>query len=782
MAGTTFTWTATTQSAWTTPSNWSPIGTPAAADTAVVPAGSILVNSGTVAATDVGIGGSLTAPQPSKGTIAVTTGAEILVSDALAVWSGSTLSVDSASSVDIGTSGSRVAGDVVIDNGHSLVGDGLVQASVQNNGTIEVLGTVASNVFTAGTLEITGSVAGAGTVDFSGVSSVVRFDGTVSPSQTIDFGTGSELILNAPGVSFGAPITNLNTGDKIEFNFGPGVTISNVAVNAGTVTVTTTTSSYQLTNVSFAAGANQTFFFNTDASNGDPFIFVAPPFANWVGSVSTDYATPGNWQSGAIPNATESVSFSGNPGTISGTGNALSLNIGGPTTQNWTFSGATITVAGQPSPPFLPYGIGFNANTVLTNATTLNVAGGTTNIGNPTGVTVTAQGASHITTGGDSVGTNSGQPGSLFLTGSGTTWTEQSGPPVNGSIPGFLNVGFNGSQAGLLAVTNSATLNTAGQATFGGTTGSQGSGTISGGGVWNANDIVVGSNGTGTLVINAATISADGTFSAVGNNPGSNGSVSITAGGTLDFTLPGQSSSAVLSIGRAAAAPPQAQAVGSVTVTGVGALLNTNDNPIDVGRGGSGSLTVSQGGSVAAGTPDSNLIYGLSVAYSGGTGSVTVTDPGSTFTLTGFGFDGRGGKGTLTVENSGTFQVNDSANGGGFNVGVGRAAGPTAPTNVGGTGTALVTSNGLLEINSSTSGIGVGGNGASGTLTVDNKGTVLAGTGWPRGRARCASVRAPPCRRNWALRAMPAASAWRCGGSCSRSRGGDRRSRRTHRP
>src|SRR5271166_4697841 len=129
MAGTTFTWTATTPSAWTTPSNWSPVGTPGAADTAVVPAGSILVNIGTVSATDVSIGACLTAPQPGKGTIAVSAGAEMLVSDALAVWSGSTLSVDSSSFVNIGTSGSPIAGDVVIDSGHSLVGDGLISAS-----------------------------------------------------------------------------------------------------------------------------------------------------------------------------------------------------------------------------------------------------------------------------------------------------------------------------------------------------------------------------------------------------------------------------------------------------------------------------------------------------------------------------------------------------------------------------------------------------------------------------------------------------------------------------
>ena len=118
MAGTTFTWTATTASAWTIPGNWSPVGTPGAGDIAIDPAGTIQVNGGTVAAADLSIGGSLAAPLPGKGTISATVGAEVLISDAIAVWSGSTLSVDATSSVDIGPSGTVVAGDIVVENGH----------------------------------------------------------------------------------------------------------------------------------------------------------------------------------------------------------------------------------------------------------------------------------------------------------------------------------------------------------------------------------------------------------------------------------------------------------------------------------------------------------------------------------------------------------------------------------------------------------------------------------------------------------------------------------------
>jgi T5SS/PEP-CTERM-associated repeat protein len=760
VAATTFTWTATAASAWTIQGNWSPVGVPAAGDTAIDPSGTILVNTGTVAAADLSIGGSLTAPQPGQGSVSVTAGALAQISDAIAVWSGSTLSVDATSSVDIGTSGLGIAGDILIENGHSLVGAGLIAAPVINDGTIEALGSVASNAFAPGTLEIGGSITGAGVIDLATLGSIVQLDGSVSPTQTINFGAASELILNAPGTSFNVPITNLNTGDRIEFNFGAGVTISNASVTApGTVTVVTNTGSYQLTNVSFAAGSSQAFFFGTDPSNGDSFIQVQPPFVNWVGTVGTDYGTPGNWQGGVVPNASDSVSFLNNPGTITGTGSALSLNIGffnTSTIQTWTFSGATINVAGQPGPPFLPYAIGFSANTVLSNSTTLNAAGGVTSIGNQTNVTVTAQGGSHITTGGDSVGSNAGQSGSLVLTGLGTTWTEQAGPAINGSIPGFLNVGLVGPSGGLggssgfLTVTNGATLNTGAGAEFGGSAGSHGTGTISAGGTWNAHDVTVGqggagtldvsggtlaaagnlqvsSNGIGTMTIDAGgTVSTGGTFSGVGINAGSDGSLQILNGGTYQSTVPAQTSP-VFNIGFNGPFGATPAAIGSVSASGVGSLLNLNGNPMSVGNnGGNGSLTIAQGATVEAGTPDSNKGSALQVGrVAGGTGNVTVTDPNSLLSLSGFVLLGQAGTGTLLVQNSGSVAINNApTNGAGFFIGSGFSGGTP---NVGGSGQATITSNGHLT---AAQNITIGGVGANGTLNVNNGGTVLATTGY----------------------------------------------------
>ena len=78
-------------------------------------------------------------------------------------------------------------------------------------------------------------------------------------------------------------------------------------------------------------------------------------------------------------------------------------------------------------------------------------------------------------------------------------------------------------------------------------------------------------------------------------------------------------------------------------------------------------------------------------------------------------------------------------NGSGIGIGAGRGAGPSSLANVGGNGVALVTSGGVLDLNSTTSGINVGGNGVNGALTVNNGGTVLAGTGLTVGTATTAS-------------------------------------------
>ncbi|HLB96735.1 MAG TPA: Hint domain-containing protein, partial [Acetobacteraceae bacterium] len=265
------------------------------------------------------------------------------------------------------------------------------------------------------------------------------------------------------------------------------------------------------------------------------------------------------------------------------------------------------------------------------------------------------------------------------------------------------------------------------------TTGS-GSVTVTTGGVLDINsttgEVLVGGVGaSGTLTVNAGTVLAGEHFvvgnasSLAGTLYAGTGVVSIGAAGTLEVTNPATAGFSV-EIGPGGSAGPTNTASGTVTVSGAGALLNANDGGLEVGRLANGSLTVSQGGSVESGSPNDALFNALAIGRQGD-GSVTITDPHSTFTANGGVIIGRAGTGSLTIENAGSLFVGEDGMGSG-GIAIGGAAFTSATTQyVGGTGAALVTTGGDLfsQLN-----VTVGENGVSGSLTVRSDGTVEAGT------------------------------------------------------
>jgi T5SS/PEP-CTERM-associated repeat protein/autotransporter passenger strand-loop-strand repeat protein len=218
--------------------------------------------------------------------------------------------------------------------------------------------------------------------------------------------------------------------------------------------------------------------------------------------------------------------------------------------------------------------------------------------------------------------------------------------------------------------------------------------------------------GTTLYVADGGTITTSGAISA-GTTETASGTVTIGTGATLELTGPVQTLSYGVYLGdsnNGNAGTENAVA----TVSGVGALLNTNGNGLDVAQDGTASLTVSQGGSVAAGTADSSLISALAIARQG-SGTVTVTDPGSQVTANGFVYVSRGGTGSLIVENQGSVAIGfDGKGAGGLQIGGGGTS--TGGTLfVGGTGTALITAGGSVF---SEGVIEVGLNGSTGSLTV----------------------------------------------------------------
>ena len=226
-------------------------------------------------------------------------------------------------------------------------------------------------------------------------------------------------------------------------------------------------------------------------------------------------------------------------------------------------------------------------------------------------------------------------------------------------------------------------------------------------------------NGGTVMVGTTLTVGSGGTI-APGTIETGSGTLSIGAGSTVELTGTAQTANYGIYIGNSNDGTLSTEN-GVATVSGTGALLNTNGNGLAIAQFGNGTLTVSQGGNVVSGTPDSSLVAALGVGRQGA-GGLTVTGAGSQLTADGSAYFGRDGSGSLVVSNQGSVVVGlDLLGNGGLNIGgTGTTSGGTLF--IGGTGTALVTSGGSVF---SQANIDVGQNGATGTLTVQG-GSVTA--------------------------------------------------------
>jgi T5SS/PEP-CTERM-associated repeat protein len=275
--------------------------------------------------------------------------------------------------------------------------------------------------------------------------------------------------------------------------------------------------------------------------------------------------------------------------------------------------------------------------------------------------------------------------------------------------------------------------------------GGSGSAVVTSGGLLAVNStstgITVGGNGVnGELAVNnggtvlAGTGMTIGTAtSASGTIYGGTGELDIGAGGVVRVqnpTLTGYDitiGNANASIGGTTSGTATGAASGQAVVSGAGALLDANGAGIAVGWLSPGVLTVSQGASVVAGSPDDSLFNPLAIGRRA-SGSVTITDKGSTFTANGSVYVGRAGTGSLLVENQGTLADGlDGKGQGGISiggVGIG-TSGTLTYIATGGSGSGLVTGGGVMT---TPQGLSVGTNGTNGDLTINAGGTVAAGT------------------------------------------------------
>ena len=681
-----------------------------------------------------------------QGTVAVTGGGEI-ETDSLIIGRNSTLSVDNSSGVDIGASGSYVTGAVRIETGYTLSGNGLVSASVVDNGAIDTIG--------GSTLEITGAISGTGSI-YLGSESDLKLD-QLPAATPIVFGSpdGETLILNASSGTIGTPLVGLNDGDRIEF---AGLTgINGVLVNGSTVTVETSSGNIQLTDVSFAAGATQSFFFWSDGSTGDWAIQVSTPGETWSGSAGTSLGNAANWNPASVPDSADGLTFN-NAGTLTGSATGLNATFNGT---NWLLNDATLTLAGAPSPPYQPYAFQSNATSLIMNGGALT-GGGSGDVDSASGSAMTIEAGAQVSFEGFGVGDEFGDSGSLLVTGAATALLIPFAP-VPGGDGGYLNVGGNGGDIGQVTITGGATVNEAAGGSVGFSTGSQGTLTVSAGGVYENAGLAIASNATsstGTVTVNGGTIISGGNGIQVGGqgtgvmsvtngtvttqslgigvnyngpNTGGSGTLTVGSGGVVIDTIYG------ISIGQNASGTLVVNG-GSINSAGYTSLGNTPNGPgiatisgggswtnaqaITIGNGGSGTLTVGDGSvtadgiTVAGGSSGTGL---LSIQAAG-----TVTDTGTYTIIAGSDED----VGVVTINgpgaelNSNDFVVGNSGTGyasvsGGGTVNAGALA-------VGqfGVGSLTVGTGGLINI-TGTVGNAVGNTaGSSGLLTIDAGGTL----------------------------------------------------------
>lgn len=244
--------------------------------------------------------------------------------------------------------------------------------------------------------------------------------------------------------------------------------------------------------------------------------------------------------------------------------------------------------------------------------------------------------------------------------------------------------------------------------------GSVGTATVTGSSSWaNGSGFSVGVAGTGMLTISdgGAVTSGSGSF---GEAAGSNGTVIVTGNGSswtsnIGTLIVGNGGTGTLTISDGGEVRNYNSYIGrfwdssgAATVSGVGSIW-TNSSAIHVGNTGIGALTVEGGGAV------SNT-YGYIGSGFGSNGTAIVTGSGSTWTNTNSLIVGQRGTGALMVEAGGAV-----SNTTGY---IGRYGGSGGTASVTGAGSTWTNSDALYV-----------GNNGTGILTVENGGTVNNGLG-----------------------------------------------------
>jgi T5SS/PEP-CTERM-associated repeat protein len=630
---------------------------------------------GSLVAAAVALGGLLTGPGGGVGTLALTGSSDAQITGALALWGASTISVDASSGLDVGTGGNVAAGAILVETGRTVAGSGTLAANLVNDGTVAATNNATLTLSTGGLLEVTGTISGTGAFDIA-PGATLRLDGVLDSGQTINFlsGTAETLVLNSPSAIAASSITGFGAGAGDEIVLNGGLLIGQSGDNTLTVSGGTLLFAGTSNDVGGSAGANGVL----TVLNGGTVLATQAAGSAAILQIGASGA------SGTEPAANGAV-------LVSGTGSVLDLDSNGLAVGD-AGSGA-LTVA---------QGATVNAGVVNAGSGFALAAG--LGAGGQASIAVTGFGSVLNLTGSVTLG----QAGSAALT-------------VGGGTVNIINAATGASG---LAIGQ-------GPATVAGT-GGQGQVSVTAGGtIADQGGIQLGGNGvSGALTVNTGGEVLAGTSIVVGTATevsgtvyGGTGVLTIGAGGTVALTEASQDSSSGLLVGtdNSSVNGRTDQATGDVTVTGSGAVLNTNLNPIAVGLLGDGLLTVGQGGTVEAGTSNSSGDPALSVGRQGD-GNVVIDD--GSLQADGDVYIGRAGNGNLLVENDGSLGVGLDGTGSTTDAelqigGAGPAGGTLLYT--GGSGGLQVTSFGKVT---SLLNVAVGLDGTEGDLSINQGGAV----------------------------------------------------------
>ena len=380
------------------------------------------------------------------------------------------------------------------------------------------------------------------------------------------------------------------------------------------------------------------------------------------------------------------------------------------------------------------------------------------------------------------LGFEQGSSGTITVSGAGSELLS------TGANAGPMIVGDSGT--GLLSITNGGTVIN-GNAYIGINSGSNGTATVDGiGSSWGSANLYVGESGLGTLnITNGSSVSATqnttvgagskinfganggtlttGALFASGSQMSGTGTIntgglvsdlnlvfnasqgasqSFTAGGiTYNLT---QSSSNSLGAGYLGSGSLSisggvniassngylgylAGSNGTATVQGAGSTWANSGGNLYVGNYGTGSLSITNGGSVTNSYTVSNTGNGYIGNYAGSTGSVTVSGAGSTLTnSSGDLYVGNNGAGSLSITNGGAVSdVNGWLGSGTGSSGVATVSGVGSKwTNTGAIEAGYYYGTGSLSITNGATVTSSAGNlgyesGTSGTVTVDGTGS-----------------------------------------------------------